>query len=123
MKKFGGFIFLLYICNVKLIKTKTMAELKDFTDGELMDEIVRRDIAWKVIDDVSTNILEKELTQFRKDATLVVPEDISSHKLMELLVEKEGRNALQIAICGALGLFNAFSYSKEELIKMIEDKL
>ena len=39
-----------------------MTELKDFTDGELMDEIVRRDIAWKVIDDVSTNILEKELT-------------------------------------------------------------
>ena len=100
-----------------------MVELKDFTDGELMDEIARRDIAWKVIDDVSTNILEKELTLFRKDATLVVPDDISSHKLMELLVEKEGRNALQIAICGALGLSNAFSYSKEELIKMIEDKL
>ena len=96
--------------------------MKHITDSELMDEVVRRDISWKFVDDIKTKDLEWELSH-RKDTHWINPDNVSSNKLMELLVENEGRNALKIAICGALGLSNSFAYSDEEIITMVKNNL
>lgn len=96
--------------------------MKNITDSELMDEIVRRGISWKFVDDIETKDLERELS-YRKDTQWINPDNVLSHKLMELVVNNEGRNALRIAICGALGLSNSFAYSDEEIINMVKKNL
>ena len=87
-----------------------------------MDEVERRGISWKFLDDIETKDLERELSH-RKDTQWINPDNALSHKLMELVVNNEGRNALRIAICGALGLSNSFAYSDEEIITMVKNNL
>lgn len=96
--------------------------MKHITDSELMDEVERRGISWKFLDDIETKDLERELS-YRKDTQWINPDNALSHKLMELVVNNEGRNALRIAICGALGLSNSFAYSDEEIINMVKKNL
>lgn len=96
--------------------------MKHITDSELMDEVTRRGISWKFLDDIETKDLEWELSH-RKDTQWINPDNALSHKLMELVVNNEGRNALRIAICGALGLSNSFAYSDEEIINMVKKNL
>ena len=96
--------------------------MKHVTDSELMDEVERRGISWKFLDDIETKDLESELSH-RKDTQWINPDNALSHKLMELVVNNEGRNAVRIAICGALGLSNSFAYSDEEIITMVKNNL
>lgn len=96
--------------------------MKNITDSELMDEVERRGISWKFLDDIETKDLERELSH-RKDTQWINPDNALSHKLMELVVNNEGRNALRIAICGALELSNSFAYSDEEIINMVKKNL
>lgn len=102
-------------------------KLSDISDDYFTDEFNNRNLARYNLSNVDTDDLERELDS-RWDTSYRNIHSLSRDELLELLDIEEGDvldgyDSIKEVICKALGFYNSFAYTKEDIINEINKRL
>lgn len=109
------------ICDLRDNVDDLYRRIGDFDDDVILHEVSSRNLERDVIRDAWTSDLEDEIED-RSDSNFVNKYALDTDELMDLLrMNNNTYKSSKEAICEALGLYNSFSYSLDEVISKIKE--
>ena len=104
------------ILSLKYNEEDLLRNIGDFSDDVIIQEVKNRYISKEFVDDIDTNTLEEELESRWDKTSINCPNEVT---LNDIICDY----SLSEVLCAALGLSNTFSYTKEEIIEEIKNRL
>lgn len=113
--------------NLKYNENELFRKLDEISDEFILDEVDKRCLGKYCLDDVSTYDLESEI-EGRWDQTYIDPETLSDKELEKLLKDRGFDEELLVLkntepidlICRAIGLYNSYAWTKDEIIEAVK---
>jgi hypothetical protein len=109
------------ICYLRNNIDELYRKISDFDDNVILNEVSSRNLEQDIIRNAWTTDLEDEIND-RSDTNFVNKYALDTDELMDLLkMNNNTYNSSKEAICEALGFYNSFSYSLDEVINKIKE--
>jgi hypothetical protein len=109
------------LINIDLDEDDLYRCIELLTNKQILEQVSRRDLESDIISDAWTSDLEEEL-ETRYDTNLVNINNLDKDELICLIKQKYGADFSdpKEIICEALGFYNSFGYTTEEVIDGIK---